>query len=125
MVKYALKLILDIKFWRNKKSYHGLSINQVYWELVTGFISFLYMLDADAKFIIVALTFVELVISLWKVFKVTRFEFSTKFPFIRLKGTREYEGLTADIEKKSTRLMLKILTPILAVYTVKYFPNFF
>lgn len=68
------------------------------------------------------MTGVDVIISLWKCKKVTNFERRPdgKFPFIQIRNEEKYEVLTAQIEKKSIKLMLKILFPIFLIYTVEF-----
>lgn len=67
---YKLESVVDIQFWKNRKSLEGLSVNSVLFGCVTSLIVLLYVLDNDTNTVVRISVGIGLLIDLWKVPKV-------------------------------------------------------
>lgn len=64
--------ILDIQFWKERKSLEGLSVRAVFFNVFQSIIVLLYVLDNDTNTIIRISCFVGLGIECWKINKVSQ-----------------------------------------------------
>lgn len=63
-------LIVDVQFWKSRKSLEGLSVQSVFFNVFQSLIVLLYIVDNETNFVIIVSVFVGLLIELWKVTKV-------------------------------------------------------
>jgi hypothetical protein len=82
------------------------------------------MKEANVQTIIMIMTVIQVGVSLWKCLRVTNFvkREDGKFPYFTIRNQKEYEAVTAKIEKNSTRLLLKCMFPIFICYVVSNQP---
>lgn len=57
----------DIGFWRNKDNLTGLSVRTILINCFCQLIIFLYLLDSETSFVVLASSFVGTLIEFWKV----------------------------------------------------------
>ena len=67
----------DIQFWNKNKSMEGLSAKSVVLNFICQFIIFLYLLDNDTSWMILASSGVGVCIEFWKIGKAMRIEVGT------------------------------------------------
>jgi len=75
----------DIAYWRNLDSHKGISLRAIYSNFVIDLIVLLYLFDNDTSSIILISSVIEIVVSVWKILKTTKFQLREdgKFPYIK------------------------------------------
>jgi hypothetical protein len=81
----------EVQYWRNLKSakgnyyqyqyYLGLSLRALYVDLVMEIIIFLYLWDEDAQKIILIPSGINILVTMWKVGKMTKFKRITRYKY--------------------------------------------
>ena len=115
----------DIQFWKSRSTLEGLSVRAVFLNLFQSGIVFLYILDNESNFLIMVGTGIGLLIDLWKITKVVRFEIFPQqrilgiFPKITMKELPSYsESPTKEFDKLAFRYLSWLLFPLLTGYGV-------
>ena len=62
--------LIDIQFWRNRKSLEGLSVSSVFFSVFQSLIVLLYILDNETNFIVIISVGIGLLIDAWKITQV-------------------------------------------------------
>ncbi|XP_027903085.1 CLPTM1-like membrane protein cnrB [Vigna unguiculata] len=116
----------DIQFWNKNKSMEGLSAKTVVVSFVCQLIIFLYLLDNDTSWMILASSGIGCVIEFWKIGKAMRIEIdrSGRIPMLKLRDresyvrnkTKEYD----DIAMKYLCYVLFLLVAGFSVYSLMY-----
>ncbi|PON84002.1 Cleft lip and palate transmembrane [Trema orientale] len=116
----------DIQFWNKNKSMEGLSAKSVVVSFISQLIVFLYLLDNDTSWMILASSGVGCCIEFWKIGKAMHIEIdrSGKIPMLRFRDrdsyasnkTKEYD----DIAMKYLSYVLFFLVACSSVYSLKY-----
>jgi len=116
----------DIQFWNKNKSMEGLSAKSVVLNFICQLIIFLYLLDNDTSWMILASSGVGVCIEFWKIGKAMHVEIdrSGKIPMLRF---RDRESYAQNKTKEYDAIAMKYLTYVLlflmagfAVYSLKY-----
>ena len=68
--------LIDVQFWRSRRSLEGLSARSVLFGVFQSLIVFLYILDNDTNMVVIISVFVSLLIDCWKITKVLVFKVS-------------------------------------------------
>ena len=71
---YLVAYPVDIQFWNKNKSMEGLSAKSVVLNFICQFVIFLYLLDNDTSWMILASSGVGVCIEFWKIGKAMRIE---------------------------------------------------
>lgn len=72
-------------FWRNIDSHRGISLRTLYSHFVMDIIIFLYLLDSEETSMMVLVpSFIEIFITVWKIWKTSDISFKNTFPYIRI-----------------------------------------
>ena len=115
----------DIQFWKSRRTLVGLSVRVVFLNLFQSGIVFFYILDNESNFLIIVGTGIGLLIDLWKITKVVRFEVLPQqkilgiFPKITMKELPSYaESPTKEFDKMAFRYLSWFLFPLLTGYGV-------
>ena len=101
--------VVDIQFWRTRKSLEGLSVRSVFFNVFQSLIVLLYVLDNDTNMVVIISCFVALLIEMWKITKVTNvsidrdnlmFGFLPRIKFTDIpsyvqSSTKEYDKVSA------------------------------
>ncbi|OMO90393.1 Cleft lip and palate transmembrane 1 [Corchorus capsularis] len=116
----------DIQFWNKNKSMEGLSAKSVVVNFLCQFIVFLYLLDNETSWMILASSGVGCCIEFWKIGKAMIIEVdrSGKIPMLRFRNresyasnkTKEYD----DIAMKYLSYVLFLLVAGFSVYSLMY-----
>ncbi|KAL2347127.1 hypothetical protein Fmac_001127 [Flemingia macrophylla] len=116
----------DIQFWNKNKSMEGLSAKTVVVSFICQLIIFLYLLDNDTSWMILASSGIGCVIEFWKIGKAMRIEIdrSGRIPMLKLRDresyvrnkTKEYD----DIAMKYLFYVLFLLVAGFSVYSLMY-----
>ncbi|KAK9134137.1 hypothetical protein Syun_013467 [Stephania yunnanensis] len=116
----------DIQFWNKNKSMEGLSAKSVVVSFISQLIVFLYLLDNDTSWMILASSGVGCCIEFWKIGKAMHIEIdrSGKIPRLRFRDresyaknkTKEYD----DIAMKYLSYVLFFLVACSSIYSLKY-----
>ncbi|GJN02858.1 hypothetical protein PR202_ga20246 [Eleusine coracana subsp. coracana] len=116
----------DIQFWNKNKSMEGLSAKSVVLNFVCQLIVFLYLLDNDTSWMILASSGIGVCIEFWKIGKAMHIEIdrSGKVPRLRF---RDRESYAQNKTKEYDAIAMKYLTYVLfllvigfSIYSLKY-----
>ncbi|KAL5649864.1 hypothetical protein ACJX0J_040673, partial [Zea mays] len=116
----------DIQFWNKNKSMEGLSAKSVVLNFVCQLIVFLYLLDNDTSWMILASSGIGVCIEFWKIGKAMHIEVdrSGKIPMLRF---RDRESYAQNKTKEYDAIAMKYLTYVLfllvigfSIYSLKY-----
>ncbi|KAG9130765.1 hypothetical protein Leryth_012708 [Lithospermum erythrorhizon] len=116
----------DIQFWNKNKSMEGLSAKTVVVSFVSQLIVFLYLLDNDTSWMILASSGVGCCIEFWKIGKAMHIEVdrSGTIPKLRFRDRDSYAGNKTkeydDMAMKYLSYLLLLLVAGFAVYSLKY-----
>ncbi|KAF5198070.1 Cleft lip and palate transmembrane protein 1-like protein [Thalictrum thalictroides] len=116
----------DIQFWNKNKSMEGLSAKSVVVSFICQLIVFLYLLDNDTSWMILASSGVGCCIEFWKIGKAMHIEIdrSGRIPMLRFRDrdsyatnkTKEYD----DMAMKYLSYVLFFLVACSSIYSLKY-----
>uniref|UniRef100_A0A0D9W5C3 Transmembrane CLPTM1 family protein n=1 Tax=Leersia perrieri TaxID=77586 RepID=A0A0D9W5C3_9ORYZ len=116
----------DIQFWNKNKSMEGLSAKSVVLNFVCQLIIFLYLLDNETSWMILASSGIGVCIEFWKIGKAMHVEIdrSGKIPMLRF---RDRESYAQNKTKEYDAIAMKFLTYVLfflvicfSIYSLKY-----
>lgn len=114
-----------VSFWKKVSSTEGISRRQYYLDFIFQIVIVLYLIDNEASFILIALTIVETLVSLWVAARLLQFEKRPdgKFPYYQLKREQltAEEEQTVEYDRQATRFMSMVLMPILLGYSIYSF----
>ncbi|KAJ3675504.1 hypothetical protein LUZ60_004546 [Juncus effusus] len=116
----------DIQFWNKNKSMEGLSAKSVVLNFICQLVIFLYLLDNETSWMILASSAVGLCIEFWKIGKAMHVEIdrSGRIPMLRFRDrdsyaknkTKEYD----DMAMKYLTYLLLVIVAGFAIYSLKY-----
>ncbi|XP_054806037.1 uncharacterized protein LOC129308731 [Prosopis cineraria] len=116
----------DIQFWNKNKSMEGLSAKSVVVSFISQLIVFLYLLDNDTSWMILASSGIGCIIEFWKIGKAMHIELDRtgRIPMLKFRDresyvrnkTKEYD----DIAMKYLSYVLFFLAACFSVYSLKY-----
>ncbi|KAL2528330.1 Transmembrane CLPTM1 family protein [Forsythia ovata] len=116
----------DIQFWNKNKSMEGLSAKSVIVNFICQLIVFLYLLDNETSWMILASSGIGCCIEFWKIGKAMHIEIdrSGKIPMLRFRDresyaknkTKEYD----DLAMKYLSYILFLLVACFSIYSLKY-----
>ncbi|GMH10373.1 hypothetical protein Nepgr_012214 [Nepenthes gracilis] len=116
----------DIQFWRKNKSMEGLSAKSVIVSFICQLIVFLYLLDHDTSWMIIASSGIGCCIEFWKIGKAMHIEIdrSKMIPLLKFRDresytknkTKEYD----DIAMKYLSFVLFFLVACSSIYSLMY-----
>lgn len=116
----------DIQFWNKNKSMEGLSAKSVVVNFICQLIVFLYLLDNDTSWMILASSGIGCCIEFWKIGKAMHIEIdrSGRIPMLRFRDresyatnkTKEYD----DLAMKYLSYVLFFLAACFAFYSLMY-----
>ncbi|GFZ18715.1 transmembrane CLPTM1 family protein [Actinidia rufa] len=116
----------DIQFWNKNKSMEGLSAKSVVVSFISQLIVFLYLLDNDTSWMILASSGIGCCIEFWKIGKAMHIEIdrSGKIPKLRFRDRESYSGNKTkeydDLAMKYLSYVLFFLVACSSVYSLKY-----
>lgn len=116
----------DIQFWNKNKSMEGLSAKTVVVSFICQLVIFLYLLDNDTSWMILASSGVGLIIEFWKIGKAMHIEIDRtgRIPMLRFRDRESYAGNRTkeydDIAMKYLSYVLFLLAAGFAVYSLMY-----
>ncbi|CAI9763398.1 unnamed protein product [Fraxinus pennsylvanica] len=116
----------DIQFWNKNKSMEGLSAKSVIVNFICQLVVFLYLLDNETSWMILASSGIGCCIEFWKIGKAMHIEIdrSGKIPMLRFRDresyaknkTKEYD----DLAMKYLSYILFFLVVCFSLYSLKY-----
>ena len=68
--------LVDIQFWRSRKSLEGLSVRSVFFNVFQSLIVLLYVMDNETNTVVKISVFIGLLIEIWKIHKVVNIKVS-------------------------------------------------
>ena len=116
----------DIEFWKSKgssngnrssNSLEGLSLKSIGLNVIMQLIVFLYLLEEQTSWIIVASTGFGVILEAWKLTKAFDVTVSTRFPYIHFKNPSSYISQTKSFDDQAIQYLLWIVSPLLFAYT--------
>ncbi|KDP24214.1 hypothetical protein JCGZ_25871 [Jatropha curcas] len=116
----------DIQFWNKNKSMEGLSAKSVVVSFICQLIVFLYLLDNDTSWMILASSGIGCCIEFWKIGKAMHIEIdrSGKIPMLRFRDRESYAGNKTkeydDLAMKYLSYVLFFLVACSSVYSLMY-----
>ncbi|CAA7396504.1 unnamed protein product [Spirodela intermedia] len=116
----------DIQFWNKNKSMEGLSAKSVVVSFICQLIVFLYLLDNDTSWMILASSGVGCCIEFWKIGKAMHIEIdrSGRIPMLRFRDRETYSGNKTkeydDLAMKYLSYVLLVLAAGSSVYSLMY-----
>ncbi|KAK6923650.1 Cleft lip and palate transmembrane 1 [Dillenia turbinata] len=116
----------DIQFWNKNKSMEGLSAKSVVVSFICQLIVFLYLLDNDTSWMILASSGIGCCIEFWKIGKAMHIEIdrSGKIPMLRFRDRESYAGNRTkeydDLAMKYLSYVLFFLVACSSVYSLMY-----
>lgn len=116
----------DIQFWNKNKSMEGLSAKSVVVSFISQFIVFLYLLDNDTSWMILASSGVGCCIEFWKIGKamIIEIDWSGRIPMLRFRDRESYAGNKTkeydDLAMKYLSYVLFFLVACSSVYSLMY-----
>ncbi|XP_011005578.1 PREDICTED: cleft lip and palate transmembrane protein 1 homolog [Populus euphratica] len=116
----------DIQFWNKNKSMEGLSAKSVVVSFISQLIVFLYLLDNDTSWMILASSGVGCCIEFWKIGKAMHIEIdrSGTIPMLRFRDRESYAGNKTkeydDLAMKYLSYVLFLLVACSSVYSLMY-----
>ncbi|KAI3435432.1 uncharacterized protein J3R85_006031 [Psidium guajava] len=116
----------DIQFWNKNKSMEGLSAKSVVVNFISQLIVFLYLLDNDTSWMILASSGVGCCIEFWKIGKAMHIEIdrSGKIPMLKFRDRESYAGNKTkeydDLAMKYLSYVLFFLVACSSVYSLMY-----
>lgn len=115
----------DIQFWNKNKSMEGLSAKSVVVSFICQLIVFLYLLDNETSWMIIASSGVGCCIEFWKIGKAMHIEVdrSGRFPRLKFRDHETYTNKTKeydDMAMKYLSYVLFVLVGCSAIYSLKY-----
>ncbi|GLU12178.1 hypothetical protein SLE2022_288790 [Rubroshorea leprosula] len=116
----------DIQFWNKNKSMEGLSAKSVVVSFVSQLIVFLYLLDNDTSWMILASSGIGCCIEFWKIGKAMHIEIdrSGKIPRLKFRDRESYAGNKTkeydDIAMKYLSYVLFFLVACFSIYSLMY-----
>jgi uncharacterized protein with PQ loop repeat len=116
----------DIQFWREKKSMEGMSVQTIYYNVISSLIILLYLLDNDTSWMILFSVAVGLFIELWKITKAAKVTigYYKSIPYPILKDKDDYvKSHTKDHDLVAMKYLYWLSIPLVggyAIYSVMY-----
>ncbi|KAI5070624.1 hypothetical protein GOP47_0014967 [Adiantum capillus-veneris] len=116
----------DIQFWNKNKSMEGLSAKTVVVSFICQLIVFLYLLDNETSWMILASAGVGCCIEFWKIGKAMHIEvdWSRGFPILRFRDRDSYAGNKTkeydDLAMKYLSYLLFFLVICSSIYSLQY-----
>ncbi|XP_048327517.1 uncharacterized protein LOC107415755 [Ziziphus jujuba] len=116
----------DIQFWNKNKSMEGLSAKSVVVSFICQLIVFLYLLDNDTSWMILASSGIGLCIEFWKIGKAMHIEIDRtgKIPMLRFRDRESYAGNKTkeydDMAMKYLSYVLFFLVACSSLYSLMY-----
>ncbi|KAF5727625.1 cleft lip and palate transmembrane protein 1 [Tripterygium wilfordii] len=119
----------DIQFWNKNKSMEGLSAKSVVVNFISQLIVFLYLLDNETSWMILASSGIGCCIEFWKIGKAMHIEID-RSRFIPLLRFRDRESYAKNKTKEYDDLAMKYLSYVLfflavcfSIYSLMYEPQ--
>lgn len=116
----------DIQFWNKNKSMEGLSAKSVVVSFICQLVIFLYLLDNDTSWMILASSGVGVCIEFWKIGKAMHIEIdrSGSIPKLKFSDRDSYAGNKTkeydDLAMKYLSYVLFVLVACSSVYSLMY-----
>nr|GMC60695.1 cleft lip and palate transmembrane protein 1 homolog [Ipomoea batatas]GMC68195.1 cleft lip and palate transmembrane protein 1 homolog [Ipomoea batatas] len=116
----------DIQFWNKNKSMEGLSAKSVIVNFICQLIVFLYLLDNETSWMILASSGIGCCIEFWKIGKAMHIEIdrSGKIPMLRFRDRESYAGNKTkeydDLAMKYLSYLLFFLVVCFSIYSLMY-----
>lgn len=112
----------DVKFWNNKKDMAGMSFRTLLLNIFSQTIIFLYLLDNETSWMVIASSGVGLAIEVWKIHKAVTVHLDTSGRIPKIKFENRVKNASVDktneYDSEAFKYFQYILWPLLAGYVV-------
>ena len=117
----------EVRFYRQKTNFGGISVSSVLTKLVCSIIIFLYLLDGGGTSWVVLISVLSgVVVDVWKAFKLLRPQLVSTFPFVKFRVVENpNEQTTAEYDRIAMTYLSFFLYPLVigfAMYALKVSP---
>jgi hypothetical protein len=104
----------DIEFWRNAKSFKGLSVSNLAMSFVAQLIIFLYLQENDTSLLVLGPAVVGLVIQGWKLMKATgsNIQFVNGYPTLKFNESVS-NSKTAEADATAMKYIYTVFYPLI------------
>uniref|UniRef100_K3X6Q4 Cleft lip and palate transmembrane protein 1 n=1 Tax=Globisporangium ultimum (strain ATCC 200006 / CBS 805.95 / DAOM BR144) TaxID=431595 RepID=K3X6Q4_GLOUD len=113
----------DVSFWKNQKSLAGLSLRTIVLNTFFQLVIFLYLMDNDTSWMILASSFISLLIEAWKIKKAIKISRDENNKIV-ISGADSYnDSPTAEHDRVAVAHLSYVLYPLIvghAFYTLAY-----
>lgn len=113
----------DVSFWKNQKSLVGLSLRTIVLNTFFQLVIFLYLMDNDTSWMILASSFISLLIDCWKIKKAIKISRDANNKIV-ISGEDSYNNSpTAEHDRVAVAHLSYVLYPLIvghAFYTLAY-----
>lgn len=109
----------DVQFWRKKKAQdlQGLSIRSIFLNAISQFIIFLYLLEEETSWLVLASVVFGIILDTWKIFKVVQITFDSFYIHVQFK--KEYKDSDSKTyDDMALKYLSWISIPLLLIYSV-------
>jgi Cleft lip and palate transmembrane protein 1 (CLPTM1) len=114
----------EVRFYRGKENFAGVSVSSVVTRLLCSIIIFLYLLDGGGtSWVILLSVFSGVAVDSWKAFKLLRPTFQLRYPFVAFRVIKNpTEQTTAQYDRIAIKYLAMFLYPLVigwAIYALK------
>lgn len=118
----------EVRFYKNKTNFAGISVSSVLTRLVCSIIIFLYLLDGGGTSWVVLISVLSgVLVDAWKALKLLRPQVVASWPFIKFRVVfNSKEQATADYDRIAIKYLAMFLYPLVvgwSIYALKVSPT--
>lgn len=108
----------DVKFWREKKNYHGLSLRTVAMNCYTQTVVFLYLLDDETSWTVSIPCGIGVIIEFWKLRKVVKVVKNEDTGRYQLEWNQTKQDQTDNHDATAVKYLFCAMMPCLIGYSI-------
>jgi hypothetical protein len=114
----------DVQFWRKQKDLSGLSVRSVLINTLFQFIIFMYLLDSETSYVVIASVGIGALIELWKITRAFKIKWhkSQSLPFLWVPSIEDrasyVKSKTRELDAVAVRYLTIASIPLLIGYSI-------
>lgn len=105
----------DVQFWKGRKSFKGLSVKSLALNCYFSTVIFLYLLDGETSWTVLAPSGVGVLIEFWKLTKAASVSWKSG---LHITFSSSYSSKTQEHDDKAMKFLLWLMFPSLFVYSI-------